>query len=279
MSWNTVRTEGRRGTGNWENFDIELDQIFAAAEKWKASVGTEKRLWLCWNISHPWSLLQQRMVAAAGWTPVVGHDPNCPPQSLDVIPEAIYIDFNADLKLKAMWPHFPLEFAFLWADRLAFWHADLIMPLPQLINTARGFESLTDGEMSAVFSTGGWRHLFKPKVHRYWELIGCTTAGASRHQFESGCGWWRHFGEHPNTPPSEAANRNSYYYDSGVGIAFWEKRYKKKVHRLKEQEFSAGHCSEIGFRGYKKALHKGMELDLNFNLPDVAKKFGLTNLL
>lgn len=280
MGWETVKTYGKNGTGNWGACDVPLEEIFAAAEKWKAAVGTEKKLWLCWNISHPWSLLQQRMVAAAGWTPVVGHDPNCPPRSLDVIAEAIFVDFNADLRLKAIWPHFPLEFSFLWADRLAFWHADLVMTLPQLQELARRFEALPDGSLAAVHTTGGLRNLFNTKVHRYWELIGCTTAGASRHQFEHGCGWWRNFHTHPHTPAAEQAERATYYYDSGVGIAYWEKHYGRKIVRLNSRLYEKGHCSEIGYPGtYQKAAHKGEELDLNFDLKAVAERFQLTHLL
>jgi hypothetical protein len=280
MGWDTVRTDGRNGTGDWNGFDIPLERIYAAADKWRVAVGSEKKLWLCWNISHNWSLLQQRMVAAVGWTPVVGFDPNCQPRSLDVISEAIFLDFNADLGLKVMWPHFPLEFAFLWADRLAFWHADLVMSMPQLIDIAHQFAELPDGGIAAVYSTGGLRNVFRIKQHRYWELLGCTTAGASRHQFEHGCGWWRNFESHPKTPLAERAERATYYYDSGVGVRYWEKRYQKKILRLEEKKYLSGHCSEIGYPGYyKKSNHKGEELDLNFDLEQVAERFQLTPLL
>lgn len=280
MGWDTVRTDGKNGTGNWNGCDIPLERIYAAADKWRAAVGCEKKLWLCWNISHRWSLLQQRMVAAAGWTPVVGFDPNCPPQSLDVIPGAIFLDFNADLGLKVMWPHFPLEFSFLWADHLAFWHADLVMHMPQLMDIAHQFSQIPDGGIAAVHSTGGLRNMFQPKKHRYWELLGCTTAGASRHQFEHGCGWWRHFEFHPNTPAAEQPERATYYYDSGVGIGYWEKRYQKKILRLDGRKYLNGHCSEIGYPGhYKKSIHKGKELDLNFDIEQVAKRFQLMPLL
>lgn len=280
MGWETVRGNGKNGTGNWNGFDIQLERVYAAADKWRAVVGSEKKLWLCWNISHRWSLLQQRMVASVGWTPVVGFDPNCQPKSFDVIPEAIFLDFNADLGLNAMWPHFPLEFAFLWADRLAFWHADLVMPMPQLADIASQFAQLRDGDMAAVHSTGGLRNMFQPRNHRYWELLGCTTASASRHQFEHGCGWWRNFHLHPNTPADEQSKRATYYYDSGVGIKYWEKRYKKRILRLAENEYVSGHCSEIGYHGlYIKSNHKGEELDLNFDINQVADKFKLTSLL
>lgn len=279
MGWEKLRSSGRNGTGNWNGFDIPLEKIFLAAESWKKVVGDHDKLWLCWNISDEWSLLQQRMVKAAGWTPVVGYDPNCRPSKLQTIEGAIFIDFAADLGLEVMWPHFPLEFSFLWAKKLAFWHADLVMTMDVMKNTTQVFEKLRDGEMAAVFSTAGLRNLFRTKRHRYWELIGCTTEAASRHQFETGCGWWRHFEDHPNTTPDEYAIRKNYYYDSGVGIAYWEKKYRRRIVRLSERIYSPGHCSEIGHPNYIKSAHKGAELDLNFQINDVARKFGLEQYL
>lgn len=153
------------------------------------------------------------------------------------------------------------------------------MHMDTLKTTSRLFESIQDGDMAAVFSTGGLRNLFNRKKHRYWELIGCTTLSASQHQFETGCGWWRHFADHPNTPKNDYAERKKYYYDSGVGIAYWEKKYKKRIVRLDEKLFISGHCSEIGHPNYIKSTHKGVELELNFKLESVAKQFGLSNYL
>lgn len=280
MNWEVIKkTEGKNGTGNWGGFDIPLDAVMEAASSWKRQVGSEQKLWLCWNISHRWSLLQQRMVLEAGWTPVVGHDPNCQPQSLAVLPGAIAIDFSKELSLKAVWPHFPLEFAFLWAPKLAFWHADLLMPMDKMHKFATQFDALGDGQIAAVHSIGGLRHFFNRKTHRYWELLGCTTEAASRDQFEKGCGWWRNFHSHPNGPIEEKAQRAAYWYDSGVGISYWEQRYKQRVVRLNERELTAGHCSEIGHKNYKKSTHKGLELDLNFDLDRVTERMGLTKWL
>lgn len=279
MNWEVVKNEGKKGTGNWGDFDLPLDQVLKAAEGWKKEIGNQQKLWLCWNISTRWSLLQQRMVLDAGWTPVVGHDPNCMPDRLETLPGSIFIDFGKSLNLKAVWPHFPLEFAFLWAPKLAFWHADLLMPMDKMQQFAARFDALKDGEMAAVHSTGGLRYLFNRKSHRYWELLGCTTEAASRHQFETGCGWWRNFHAHPNTPPSERAERASYWYDSGVGIAYWERRNKRRIVRLNERELVAGHCSEIGHPNYKKSTHKGLELDLNYDLDTMARRMSLQSLL
>jgi len=77
------------------------------------------------------------------------------------------------------------------------------------LNTlARTFERLRDGEMAAVVDRGGLRHFFNFKRHRYWELVSCTTQGASRDQFDRGSGWWRHIECHPScTDPAERARR------------------------------------------------------------------------
>jgi hypothetical protein len=39
---------------------------------------------------------------------------------------------------------------------------------------------------------------------------------------------------------------------------------------------SEGHCSEIGFEGYKKTGDKGVELDLNFDINNELLRLGLT---
>jgi hypothetical protein len=279
MNWEIIKKEGKNGTGDWADFDIPIEMVFEAAGQWKKSVGNEKKLWLCWNISDRWSLLQQRMVIQAGWTPVVGFDPNCPPERLSILPEAIFIDFGKMLNLKVVWPHFPLEFAFLWAPKLAFWHADILMPMRSMHAYSKQFEGLENGQMAAVHSRGGLRRYFSKKSHRYWELLGCTTELASKHQFEKGCGWWRNFHAHPNSPVAEKVERSQYYYDSGVGISYWSQKYKQPILKLNERELTAGHCSAIGFKNYKKSVHKGLELDLNYNLDSVAKQMGLQDLL
>jgi hypothetical protein len=276
MSWEVAKSEGRAGTGNWDAFQMPLEPVFAAAEVWRNKVAGLEKLWLCWNISDRWSIVQQKMILAAGWTPVVGYDKNCKSAKLSVVEGAVFIDFNQGLDFKALWPHFPLEFAFLWAPRLAFWHSDLLVRKSIFMNYAEIFSNIPDGEMAAVFSTGGLRNFFKSKEHRYWELFGCTTASASLHQFENGCGWWRHFYKHPNTPAEEYIGRSEYAYESGVGIAFWEKKYKRKIMRIPEKLLSEGHCSEIGFEGYKKTGDKGVELDLNFDINNELLRLGLT---
>lgn len=279
--WHVVKHTdlGRAGTGNWDAFHEDLQRVREAAEDWKRAIAGVEKPWLCWNIDDEWSCVQQRLVLSVGWTPVVGWDPNCSPEKRSLVPGAIGIDFNARFGLPALWPHFPLEFAFMWAPRLAFWHADLLVRPAKMQALAGQFSELKDGEMAAVPSWGGMRNIFRPRMHRYWELIGCTTAGASQHQFDTGCGWWRHFYLHPNTPEAERADRRRHYYDSGVGIMYWKRHYRRRVLDIPEREVAEGHCTAIGARNYKVAKSKAEELRLNFDLPETARKLGLAQLL
>ena len=228
------------GTGNWKAYRLPVDRIFDVATQWKTALTGVEQPWLCWNVSHRWSLLQQKLVRHVGWTPVVGFDPRIGPPPL--ISGAILIDFNADFQFPVMWPHFPLEFAFLFAPRLAFWHADLLCRFPVMDHLAAMFTSLQDGQMAAVLDRGGLRNSLNFKSHRYWELAGCTTAGASRDQFEKGSGWWRFMDHHPScTDPRERARRRTYSYDSGVGILYWRNRY-------------GGRVQDIGIKLSRKAI-------------------------
>ena len=188
-AWTIVQTSGKVGTGNWGAFHGDMEDIYLAAEKWKQAISMIDKPWLCWNINNDWCTLQQKLILAVGCTPIVGWDPNCVPSTRTIIPGAVEIDFNEYFKFPAIWPHFPLEFAFLWADRLDFWHADLLVRIDKLQKIVSLYESMKDGEMAAVKSIGGTRNLLNFRGHRYWELLGCTTKGASKSQFETGCGW------------------------------------------------------------------------------------------
>ena len=136
------------GKGNWEGFDVPLERVYEAAAEWRQALTGVSRPWLCWNVSDRWCKLQQRLIQEVGWTPVIGSDPRSRPPT--VLPGSILIDFNSHFGLEVMWPHFPLEFAFLFADRLAFWHADLLCSLDVMRNLKSTFESLPDGAMAAV---------------------------------------------------------------------------------------------------------------------------------
>lgn len=277
--WRVALSSGQIGTGDWKAFNRPIEEVFMAAESWRRALGSVTKPWLCWNINNEWSFLQQRLVLAIGWTPVVGWDPNCMREPPAISPGAVAIDFNAPLGFRAMWPHFPLDFAFLWTERLAFWHADLLVRIEKLKAIARTFDKLRDGELAAVPSLGGIINLFNRRNHRYWELIGCTTRGASEHQFRAGCSWWRNFYLHPNTPPTEAQARSRYYYDSGVGIMYWKRKYGRRIVDIPERTIREGHFTRIGNREYVTDDDKGKELTLNFNLPKEATRLGLAAFL
>ncbi len=202
-----------------------------------------------------------------------------------VVPGAVVVDFNADLQLPVLYPHFPLEFAFLFVDRIAFWHSDLLLPEFKMREMAKLFADLPDGATVAV-STAGWRDLFFLSHRRYWELIGCTTRSASRDQYERGCGWWLNFQSHRNrSVNSDDPQLSDYYWDHGTGIYYWKRRYGGKVLAVTEKEFSAGHFSQIKFEGYKRISQNNEFRDLsrdlngNFELKACAQKVGVAHLL
>jgi hypothetical protein len=277
--------EWRAGTGDWKYFDIPLEAIFETALEWKASLAGLERPWLCWNVNPRWCVLQQKLVLAVGWTPIVGFDPRVGPPPL--VDGSVLIDFNEKLHFPVLWPHIPLEFAFLFADRLAFWHADLLCRLPVMKQLADQFASLQDGQMSAVFDRGGLRRRLKVKKHRFWELCGCTTKSASENQFYNATGWWRHFQLHPKCVLREEQDRRSTYdYDSGVGILYWKKKYNGHVIPIDINLVKEGHCSEIGNSGYR-ALPNHLnpmrdlcsEMDMNYSIDEVAASLEIAHLL
>lgn len=274
------------GTGNWEAFHmlgIRMADLLEEAARWGEVLRQIERPWLCWNVDSDWSIIQQRQVLDVGWTPVVGFDPRVGPP--DLAPGAVLIDFNARLKLPTMWLHFPMEFAFQYCKRLAFWHADCLVRRDRLKRYAEMFAALPDGEMAAVVPTEGWRALLAPKKKRYWEVIGCTTAGASRSQFEHGSGWWVYFSKHPNAPAAEQALRESYHWECGVGIRYWERKYGGRVHAIPEADIAEGHFTLIGRKDYKRASPPhfkrdlSRELSLNNDLRQACEKLGLTQFL
>ena len=277
--------DARIGTGNWAAFSIGLDAVYAAAAQWKKRLEGVHKPWLCWNVSPRWCGLQQRVIQHFGWTPVVGFDPRVGPPPVET--GAILIDFNEAFQFPVLWPHFPLEFAFLFTERLAFWHADLLCRLPVLENIVKLFESLEDGQMSAVLDRGGRRNYLNFKTHRYWELCGCTTASASENQFYNGTGWWRYFSRHPKcTVTVERERRNRYSYDSGVGILYWEKNYNGSIKPIDLRSIAEGHCSQIMSSNYKSApdhltamRNLPQELEDNYSLENEARRFGLAQFL
>lgn len=279
--WKVSQTIGRSGTGNWEFFDVPMEIVEEAAGKWREQVASISKPWLCWNMNKKWCLLQQKLVKEVGWTPIVGWDPNCNSDKPELIADAVAVNFNENLQLPVLFTHVPIEFAFLWTDKLAFWHADLLMPREKMQKAARIFDDLSDGEVAAVKSYGGLRNFFKFSHHRYWELLGCTTAAASKSQFDNGCGWWRSFAYHANVKKGseEYLLRKKYYDDHGVGIRFWEKYYGGRVIPISERWVSDGHFSVIGSKNYIRGKNKSEEMELNFDLEEIAKNFGISDLL
>ena len=270
------------GKGNWAGFDIPLDKIYAAAAEWRQALTGVERPWLCWHVSDRWCRLQQRLIQEVGWTPVVGFDPRVGPP--DVLPGSILIDFNKHFGLNIMWPHFPLEFAFLFSDRLAFWHSDLLCRLEVMRHLSEVFDSLPNGAVAAVPDIGGRRNLLRFRHHRFWELLGCTTKAASESQFKNGCGWWRYIKYHPNcSDQKEFRRRSRYFWDSGVGIMYWKRHFGGKVISIPEKLVAEGHCTSINYKNYRKVKpgeHTlGAEIDLNFDIEEVASRLGIAHLL
>jgi hypothetical protein len=279
------------GQGNWGAFGQcgpGLALVREVAESWRAALRGVKRPWLCWNVSGDWCLVQQRLVSSIGWTPVVGFDPRVgPPPHL--VRGAVAIDFNRGIGLPVMYPHFPLEFAFLFIEeRLAFWHSDLLIRRSKLEPLRRRFEMLSDGETAATWVSPGWRNMFRRSRRRYWELVGCTTPAASRDQFEKGTGWWMEFWNHPNCPDGrERDRRRSYYWDHGAGIYYWHKVCGGRVVVVDGAPLEEGHCTKINNPSFKRSwptandAQRQMSVDLaaNFDLSEVCHRLDLADLL
>lgn len=288
----TVTPAHKAGHGNWAGFKaagLNLKTIMDIAEHdWGARLRGVDKPWLCWNVDDEWSLVQQKLVRSAGWTPVVGFDPRVG-RPKDILPEAILIDFNEHLGLPLLYPHFPLEFAFLFCDRLAFWHSDLVIRREKMDRLAEMFANLKDGETAATWVFPGWRSIFKLNERRYWELVGCTTRGASRDQFEKGAGWWRGIWEHPSSvdPADIERKKRKSHWEHGAGIYYWERNFGGKVVVIKGAEYEEGHCSKINNKKYVTqmplSLHgirsKQWELRHNFSLHVVCEKLGLQDAL
>src|SRR6266850_2771679 len=270
----------RIGVGNWSAFDLKMEAVQAAAQRWRSLLEGVARPWLCWNVDADWCLLQQRLVSKVGWTPVVGSDPRAPKPPLHR--DAVFIDFNADFGFPTMWMHFPLEFAFLFTERLAFWHSDLLVRMEKLRELAELFAGLPDGSMAATKPRRRLSQIFRTNTLRYWELIGCTTRGASRSQFENGCGWWMNFADHLNCPnEQERRRRRRVFWDHGVGIRYWAKYCRGRVVTVKENHIAEGHCTRIANKQYQRLSPDNAarllpnELRHNFDLAEVCRTLDL----
>ena len=274
------------GSGSWLGITAnELDLAKRIAEQeWAERLHGIEYPWLCWNVADEWCLVQQRLVESVGWTPIVGYDPRAgaPP----LIDGAVLVDFNAVLNYPKLQMIFPVELAFLFAPRLAFWHSDLLVREPLLRQAADLFKELSDGEIAAVDDRARWYKRLRGHRGRYWELLGCTTRGASENQFAHGCGWWRRPALHPNCPSdAERQARQAYTWDHGAGILIWEERHGGKVIPIAGKPLDEGHCTSIGNKRYirKSPLNPRRDLssDLvaNYDLGEVCKHLNLTHFL
>lgn len=277
------KTVSNIGRGTWKEFTLSLDVVFSAAATWKEALSGVDKGWLCWNVDSQWCYVQQQLVEYVGWTPIVGFDPRCGLPSRRT-PNAVVIDFNQPFQFDKLFPHFVLEFAFLFSEKLAFWHSDLLLTKADMAHYAELFLNLDNGDFAAVKTFGGIRDLFRRYKHRYWELLGCTTAGASQSQFDSGCGWWRHFYLHPNytgRPISPKA------WEYGCGIMAWKRNRKipkGQLYDLKEKPIKYGHFTRIGNETYIQDTASGdrnlnKELSANYNIDDCCRKLGLSDFL
>lgn len=177
------------GIGNWEAFNgspYAIHDVLREARHWAQVTAGHDKLWLCWNVDPAWCLIQQALVQQIGWTPLVGFDPRVGPPPL--LPGALSIDFNAPFGFRTMYPHFPLEFAFAFVPgKLAFWHSDLLVPVPQLTRYAQSFEDMPDGQIIATKEDVSLTDRLRgKKLTRAWELLGCVSRAGSEHAFMSG---------------------------------------------------------------------------------------------
>lgn len=270
----------RIGRGNWDAFDLPLDIVYQAAEGWRRDLDGVARPWLCWNVEPDWCYVQQRLVAGAGWTPLVGYDPRVGPPK--VVPDAVVVDFNRILDFPVLYPHFVLEFVFLFAERLSFWHSDLLLTETDMQRFATSFAELDDGDMSAVASPSGWRRWLAGGRDRYWELLGCTTRGASQSQFDQGCGWWMNFDQHPNTKISSS---RPHHWEYGCGIRQWKKSCGGRIREISEDSVRYGHFSRIGRKDYRSSeknnVFRNLNADIqaNFDLHQCVESLNLGHLL
>jgi len=286
VSWALVMGEGGAGTGNWKHFgSANVARIDDAAQRWKHALSGIAKPWLCWCVDEEWCWYQQQLVAKCGWTPIVGTDGRVDTPRL--VDEAVFVDFNQDLKLPLMWMHFPVEFTHRFTERLAFWHSDCLPPLRVMREVARQFETMRPESVLAVdmthigIGTKIKRYLKKRPAgyKRYFELVGCTTAAATEHQFESGTGWWRHIAMHPNFQPDKIDHRP--HFEHGVGIWYWQQYFGGDVQKI-SIDMHPYHYSTNN-RKYNRKFNtsgraegsKHLEMNRSFDLERIAAGLGL----
>jgi hypothetical protein len=91
--------------------------------------------------------------------------------------------------------------------------------------------------------------------------------------------------DHPQCKDeNERRRRARYYYDSGVGIMYWKRHYGGRVIDIPEKLVAVGHCTSINRKNYRQVIpggarNLGAEIDLNFDIEEVAARLGIAHLL
>ena len=278
--------ETSSGAGNWEAFHASpftIHDVLAAAGSWATQLEKREKLWLCWNVDPAWCLVQQALVLSVGWTPLVGYDPRCGPAPL--LPGAIGMDFYGPFGFRTMWPHFVLDYAHVFAKKLAFWHSDLLLRKQQLADYARRFELLLPGQVIATQESRSLKSLLMgKKPRRAWELLGCVTREASQDLFEKGCGWWMSFYLHPmHSGHHERLRRTKEYWDHGTGVLYWANHAGGHLELIPERDIREGHFTRIGREERYKVFggsdwRRDLTKDLagNFSLEKACEQFDLS---
>lgn len=263
-----------------------IERILACAQGWKEKLREVQRPWLCWCADEEWCYTQQQLVEAVGWTPVVGTDGRN--QQPRLTRSAIFIDFAGDIGVSRMRPHFPLEFAFAYCSTLAYWHSDVLPPLNVMHRVADQFGRIEPNQQIGVLQVPSLSARIKACItgrrafQRGFEVIGCTTAGASQSQFEDGLGWWRHVEFHPHATAQSIAAKP--YWEFGVGIWFWRQRHRERFEEVCV-DVEPYHYSQINIRNYRRIKEasdcgkdrvKGEELKANFDLATIRRGLQLT---
>ncbi len=277
----------RAAKGNWDAFPVEqIEVLCAAAKEWRKALDGIEKPWLCWNVEPNWCRIQQRLVLHAGWTPVVGSDPRA--ERAEMEPGAVQVDFNESFGFPIMHFLFPVEVMHWYAPKLAFWHSDLLISFDEMSRLAREFEELPQGSTAAVDARrqGRWYRRVWTKKRRYWELVGCTTAEASRSQYESGMGWWRNFWSHPNIKKKNSRKaRRRYEYEHGSGILAWEELMGGDVRKITHGRVRRGHCTRINNPNFKRVSPQddrrdpGLDIRANYDLATVCRRIGIESAM
>lgn len=123
QTMNKLSTEYRGGVGDSQARGDDVEPILRAARRQSGGLMGASLPWLCWNVHSDWCLLRPRLAKTAGWTPLMDIDPRAE-VSDHIVPRALEVDFNADLRLLALYPHLRLEFAFSFLERITLWASD-----------------------------------------------------------------------------------------------------------------------------------------------------------